>query len=160
MEAVSKTWWLAAVLVYPQFKRASPFDLAVHTPAGLISHQPWYCSVIYIDWHVCVYIYIYIYDFYKVTGRGVCFWCVSASGGRISHLTLAHIAAFSFYLSRLVAAGLITDSAAFTTLTTLHSVSSPPVSWCVVGVLAQYGCRRIIQVDAAHWCGCGDPPFL
>ncbi len=30
-------------------------------------------------------------------------------------------------------------------------VSSPPVSWCVVGVLAHYGCRRIIQVDAAHW---------
>jgi len=30
-------------------------------------------------------------------------------------------------------------------------VSSPPVSWCVVGVLAQYGCRCIIQVDAAHW---------
>jgi len=23
--------------------------------------------------------------------------------------------------------------------------------WCVVGVLAQYGCRHIIQVDAAHW---------
>ncbi len=22
---------------------------------------------------------------------------------------------------------------------------------CVVGVLAQYGCCRIIQVDAAHW---------
>ncbi len=32
-----------------------------------------------------------------------------------------------------------------------HSVSSPPISWCVVGVLAHYGCRRIIQVDAAHW---------
>ncbi len=32
-----------------------------------------------------------------------------------------------------------------------HSVSSPPVSWRVVGVLAYYGCRRIIQVDAAHW---------
>ncbi len=32
-----------------------------------------------------------------------------------------------------------------------HSVSSPPVSWCVMGVLAQYGCLRIIQVDAAHW---------
>jgi len=30
------------------------------------------------------------------------------------------------------------------------TVSSPPVSWCVVGVLAQNGCRRIIQVDAAH----------
>ncbi len=30
-------------------------------------------------------------------------------------------------------------------------VSSPPISWCVVGVLAHYGCRRIIQVDAAHW---------
>ncbi len=28
-----------------------------------------------------------------------------------------------------------------------HSVSSPPVRRCVVGVLAQYGCRRIIQVD-------------
>ncbi len=27
----------------------------------------------------------------------------------------------------------------------------PPISWCVVGVLAQYGCRRIIQVDAAQW---------
>ncbi|XP_067287130.1 FAST kinase domain-containing protein 3, mitochondrial isoform X2 [Pseudorasbora parva] len=24
-------------------------------------------------------------------------------------------------------------------------------SWCLVSVLAQYGCRRIIQVDAAHW---------
>ncbi len=23
--------------------------------------------------------------------------------------------------------------------------------WCVVSVLAHYGCRRIIQVDAAHW---------
>jgi len=23
--------------------------------------------------------------------------------------------------------------------------------WCVVGVLPQYGCRYIIQVDAAHW---------
>ncbi len=32
-----------------------------------------------------------------------------------------------------------------------HSASSPPVSWCVVGVLVHYGCRRIIQVDAAHW---------
>ncbi len=31
-----------------------------------------------------------------------------------------------------------------------HSVSSPPVSLCVVGILAHYGCRRIIQVDAAH----------
>ncbi len=31
------------------------------------------------------------------------------------------------------------------------TVSSPPVSWCVVGILAQYGCRHIIQVDAAHW---------
>ncbi len=30
-------------------------------------------------------------------------------------------------------------------------MSSPPVSWCVVGVLAHYGCRHIIQVDAAHW---------
>ncbi len=30
-------------------------------------------------------------------------------------------------------------------------VSSPPISWCVVSVLAQYGCRSIIQVDAAHW---------
>ncbi len=27
----------------------------------------------------------------------------------------------------------------------------PPVSWCVVGILAHYGCHRIIQVDAAHW---------
>ncbi len=25
------------------------------------------------------------------------------------------------------------------------------LSWCVVGVLAHYGCRHIIQVDAAHW---------
>ncbi len=24
-------------------------------------------------------------------------------------------------------------------------------SWCVGGVLGHYGCRRIIQVDAAHW---------
>ncbi len=32
-----------------------------------------------------------------------------------------------------------------------HSVSSPPISWCVVSGLAHYGCRRIIQVDAAHW---------
>ncbi len=32
-----------------------------------------------------------------------------------------------------------------------HSVSSPPISWCMGGVLAQYGCRRIIQVDAAQW---------
>ncbi len=32
-----------------------------------------------------------------------------------------------------------------------HSLSSPPVNWCVVGVLAHYGCRRIIQVDAAQW---------
>ncbi len=32
-----------------------------------------------------------------------------------------------------------------------HSVSSPPISWCVVGVLAQFGCWCIIQVDAAHW---------
>ncbi len=32
-----------------------------------------------------------------------------------------------------------------------HSVSSPPISWCVVSVLAQNGCRSIIQVDAAHW---------
>ncbi len=32
-----------------------------------------------------------------------------------------------------------------------HSVSSPPISWCVVGILAHYGCRRIIQVDAVHW---------
>jgi len=30
------------------------------------------------------------------------------------------------------------------------TVSSPPINWCVVGILAQYGCRRIIQVDAAH----------
>jgi len=30
------------------------------------------------------------------------------------------------------------------------SVSSAPVSWCV-GILSLYGCRRIIQVDAAHW---------
>ncbi len=37
------------------------------------------------------------------------------------------------------------------TLIGFISVSSPPVSWCVVGVLAHYGCRRIIQVDAAHW---------
>ncbi len=37
------------------------------------------------------------------------------------------------------------------TLIVFITVSSPPVSWCVVGVLAQYGCRRIIQVDAAHW---------
>jgi len=33
----------------------------------------------------------------------------------------------------------------------LASVSSSPVSCCVVGILAQYGCRRINQVDAAHW---------
>ncbi len=26
-----------------------------------------------------------------------------------------------------------------------------PIGWCVVGVLAQSGCRRFIQVDAAHW---------
>ncbi len=32
-----------------------------------------------------------------------------------------------------------------------HFVSSPPVSWSVVGVLVHYGCRRIIQVDAVHW---------
>ncbi len=32
-----------------------------------------------------------------------------------------------------------------------HFISSPPVSWCVVGVLAHYGCRHIIRVDAAHW---------
>jgi len=31
-----------------------------------------------------------------------------------------------------------------------HSASSPP-SWCVVDVEGQYGCRRIIKVDAAHW---------
>ncbi len=37
------------------------------------------------------------------------------------------------------------------TLIGFITVSSPPVSWCVVGVLAHYGCRRIIQVDAAHW---------
>jgi len=34
------------------------------------------------------------------------------------------------------------------TIAKIDSVSSPPVSWCVVGVLAQYGCRRIIHVDA------------
>ncbi len=33
-------------------------------------------------------------------------------------------------------------------------------SWCVVGVLAQYGCRRIIQVDAAHWWWLRRPPLL
>jgi len=33
----------------------------------------------------------------------------------------------------------------------LHHPVSPPKSWCVVGVLAQYGCRRIIQEDAVHW---------
>ncbi len=32
-----------------------------------------------------------------------------------------------------------------------HSVSSQSVSWCIVCVLEQYGCRHIIQVDAAHW---------
>ncbi len=26
-----------------------------------------------------------------------------------------------------------------------------PIGWCVVGVLAQSGCRCFIQVDAAHW---------
>ncbi len=67
MEAVAKTWWLAAVLVYPQFKRARQLDLAVCTPASLVSHQPllhgghWYCSLIHLDWHMCIYIYIYIY---------------------------------------------------------------------------------------------------
>ncbi len=32
-----------------------------------------------------------------------------------------------------------------------HSVSSLPVNWCVAGVLVQCVCRRIIQLDAAHW---------
>ncbi len=36
------------------------------------------------------------------------------------------------------------------TLIGFITVSSPPVSWCVVGILEHYGCRRIIQVDAAH----------
>ncbi len=26
-----------------------------------------------------------------------------------------------------------------------------PISWCVVGILAHFGCHRIVQVDAAHW---------
>ena len=39
------------------------------------------------------------------------------------------------------------------------TVSNPPVSWCVVGVLAQYGYRRIIQVDAAHWWWLRRIPF-
>ncbi len=37
------------------------------------------------------------------------------------------------------------------TLIGFITVFSSPISWCVVGVLAHYGCRRIIQVDAAHW---------
>ncbi len=37
------------------------------------------------------------------------------------------------------------------TLIGFITVSSPAVSWCVVRVLAHYGCRRIIHVDAAHW---------
>jgi len=32
---------------------------------------------------------------------------------------------------------------------------------CVVGVLMQYGCRCIIQVDPAHWWGLKRfPPFI
>jgi len=30
-------------------------------------------------------------------------------------------------------------------------VSSIPINWCVVGILVHYGCRRIIQFDAARW---------
>lgn len=46
----------------------------------------------------------------------LCFSVTSQhSGGRISHLTLTHIAAFCFYRSRSVAAGLIADSAAYST---------------------------------------------
>ncbi len=37
------------------------------------------------------------------------------------------------------------------TLIGFITVSSLPVRWCVVGVLVHYGCRHIIQVDAAHW---------
>ncbi len=37
------------------------------------------------------------------------------------------------------------------TLIDFITVSSPPVSWCVVDVLAHYGCRHIIQVDVTHW---------
>ncbi len=37
------------------------------------------------------------------------------------------------------------------TLIGFITVSSPPISWCVVSILAQCGCRRIIQMDAAHW---------
>ncbi len=40
-----------------------------------------------------------------------------------------------------------------------HFVSSPPVSWCVVGVLAQYGCRLIIQVMLHIGGGEEFPPF-
>ncbi len=34
---------------------------------------------------------------------------------------------------------------------TLIGFITPPVSWCVLSVLAHYGCCHIIQVDAAHW---------
>ncbi len=40
----------------------------------------------------------------------------------------------------------------------LHHPVSSSVSWCVVGVLAQYGCRHIIQVDATHWWWLRRPP--
>ncbi len=43
--------------------------------------------------------------------------------------------------------GLYTD----TPYTDWFHHSFPPVSWCVVGFPAHYGCRRIIQVDATHW---------
>jgi len=36
---------------------------------------------------------------------------------------------------------------------------TPPISWCVVGVLAQYGCLCIIQVDAAYWWWLTKFPF-
>ncbi len=44
------------------------------------------------------------------------------------------------------------------TLIGFISVFSPPVSWCVGGVLVQYGCRRIIRWMLHTVGGWGNPP--
>lgn len=103
IDAVAKTWWLAAVLVYPRFERARQFDLSSIPSAtdGLDRYSASDVSASLIRKSA-----------ERVTGRRVC----AFPGNRISHLSLTHVAAFSFHLSRSVMVGLVADSAARWTL--------------------------------------------